>query len=98
MSHEQAREVEVTQADRDAAEALSLNEVGWLIEWPQKGGQNARWWCGGYGWEYATDRAVRFCRKEDAERVINTIICGDPRQPDVVFDCIIATDHEWMKP
>lgn len=72
-------------------------EVAWLIELPQRDKTPAMWWCGNSGghplWQQTVDHAVRFCRKEDALRVRDTVLCDD--------GCtrgIIVTDHDWMRP
>ena len=60
-------------------------KLAWLIE--DELGPQARWWCGE---SYSTDanEAIRFCRKEDAEKVIRTILASREFS-------LIATEHGW---
>jgi hypothetical protein len=61
------------------------DETGWLI---QK--DNIEWWTGS-GWTQDSYEAVRFARKEDAERVIFGF-------PAVWASNSTATEHAWMAP
>ena len=68
-------------------------ETGWLIENTIAG--RAVWWqarndCG-RTWTTDASNAVRFARKEDAERVIGALHAFD----DFLSDAI-ATDHMWV--
>ncbi len=70
-----------------------LSETGWLIE-RQLGGR-AIWWratptCG-RTWTTDANEAVRFARKEDAQKVMFT--WSDP-----FFRGAIATEHMWCMP
>jgi hypothetical protein len=68
---------------------MSLEETGWLIEWPATPDSAPRWWHPGRGWTIHAARAARFCRKEDAEAFIKTTCFGTG---------IIATEHVWPTP
>lgn len=79
------------------------DETGWLIELPHSNGGPPSWWCGvtehepGIApiypvWSRDANCAVRFCRREDAERTSLTMAA----QP--YFSQIIITDHGWMQP
>lgn len=77
----------------DARPSAPNDETGWLIECKHIG--NAAWWDGKRGPRdlidcryFTTDhlKAVRFARKEDAERIIKG--CGG--------SCMQATEHLWV--
>lgn len=56
-------------------------EVGWLIEAP-----NLMWWTGD-GWTFDSLQAVRFARRQDAEKMIK--VQG--------LDGRFAVEHEWHR-
>lgn len=62
-------------------------EYGWLIELPRSinGIHEARWWAPAVGWTHDSTEAVRFCREEDAEAIIEFF----------KFDDAVATEHSW---
>ena len=81
-----------------AAFALSLMEraetaeaeTAWLIEMKDYVHPVPAWWGGTrYGWRHDANEAVRFCRQEDAERVIESM----PWKHNA-----IATQHSWIPP
>lgn len=57
----------------------------WLIE--DKYAPRGRWWCG-YGYSYEANEAIRFARKDDADKVILTALANE------TFT-LIATEHMW---
>lgn len=65
-------------------------ERGWLIE---KLGDHV-WWTGSHmaPWSHNADNAVRFSRREDAQRVLKFII---EEQHTTMYDC---TEHSWGSP
>lgn len=77
---------------RRLGEIVVASDTGWLIE--IQIGARAVWWravedCG-RTWTTDACEAVRFARKEDAERVIKGLMRSDPVMPGAV-----ATEHEW---
>lgn len=72
----------------ESAKARVPNENGWLIE-SAFNGFSPSWWGGipeGRGQSFTTDpnKAVRFCRKEDAEAVAKHM------------HMVIVTEHQWI--
>jgi hypothetical protein len=73
-----------------------MEETAWLIEIPMKSvGGPPMWWTGSWNggkvlspWTEDSLLAVRFCRKEDAEKVIN----GTNLLKDTTA---VATEHIW---
>ena len=70
-----------------APQPVSTGEVGWLIE--KKVGGTAVWWCPGEcvipGFTIDSNRAVRFSRKEDADRV----------REKLMGEGAYVTEHVW---
>lgn len=64
------------------------DETAWLIERP-----NGFWWAGAYDSDFSPshEAAIRFSRREDAERVIRGLMRHHPTPP-------IATEHIWAAP
>lgn len=62
---------------------MENEETGWLIE----SDTNPIWWTGD-GWSVDSLNAVRFCREEDAWKVISALGIG----------CAKATSHMWRDP
>lgn len=65
----------------------------WLIEEDSEAGPNGRWWRGGNKWNadnFSADanEAIRFARKEDAEKVIRTTLADEAYR-------LVATEHGW---
>ena len=66
---------------------MSKIEVGWLIEEPSPA--PPRWWAGSrYGWTTDASRAVRFCREQDAQRVVESMGWLNTE--------VVITDHRWV--
>lgn len=75
----------------------SHTETGWLIETRDSNGK-PRWWgdLDGDGlatWTADSFKAIRFARKEDAERAINAAECLDVMRTECA-----ATHHLWFGP
>lgn len=51
---------------------MSTIETGWVIEVGNSTPSNPLYWAGKH-WSYIDSEAVRFCRKEDAEKVNQTL-------------------------
>lgn len=76
-----------------------MDEQGWLIEFP------GPLWLG-YGWTggkvstrglklVGADEAIRFCRKQDAEQMLEALRAGFPSGN---YDRAIVTEHGWYPP
>ena len=76
-------------AQMEGKEAAEAN-TAWLIEMRNYVHLVPAWWGGTrYGWRHDANEAVRFCRQEDAERVIESM----PWKHNA-----IATQHSWIPP
>jgi hypothetical protein len=63
---------------------MSMSLV-WMIE--DRNAPRGRWWSG-FGYSYEPNEAIRFARKEDADKVILTVLADEPYS-------LIATEHIW---
>lgn len=68
---------------------VTRDEVGWLIEWPGDSDYATRWWAGG-AWSTDVHQAIRFARREDAERARVTWLHDQTVQAQT-----IVTEHMW---
>jgi len=65
----------------------ALPEAGWLIERKGKDG-SPEWaicWSGGFDWTKDSTKAIRFCRREDANQVAEIF----------EFEDVHITEHIW---
>lgn len=62
------------------------SELAWVIEDANPDNKEPRYW---FGWAFTEShsRAIRFCRKEDADRVAYTVLKGVPTR---------VAEHAWM--
>ncbi len=60
----------------------------WLIENHLTGSRTPVWWCGGHMFSANANEAVRFARKQDAEKARLTIFDG-------VEYMLVSTEHGW---
>lgn len=67
---------------------MSIHETAWLIELVDTSAA-VLWWAGGEEWTPDSLRAVRFCRREDADAVAS-------RMPDPAS--VLPTEHSWIGP
>lgn len=82
------RNRQLKQAEIDRLEEilkLRMAAIVWLIE--DRDAPRGRWWRGS-GYSYEANEAIRFSRKDDAEKVILTTLAHEPFK-------LIATDHIW---
>jgi hypothetical protein len=63
-------------------------KIAWLIE--DEFAPQARWWCGGDRFSNDAEEAIRFSRKQDADKVRLTTL-ADTRFP------LISTEHAWTE-
>lgn len=61
--------------------------TAWLIEWPVNDNMPPRWWHPQGGWMLDVNKAVRFCRRQDAEAYI---------KGGCFVSTVIATEHGWI--
>lgn len=67
----------------------SVEERGWLIEWPATPDAHPRWWHPTHGWTVDAARAIRYARKEDAEAAIRN---------GRYVSTVCTTEHAWLAP
>lgn len=91
------------QVSRDAQAAVEPPpESAWLVEW-QAHGYGPQWFGFNYApdarWDWCADanKAVRFARQEDAERMRLHILAASGRAGNLDYaNSISATEHEWL--
>ena len=86
--------------ERELRSLEGPSETAWLIEMPSARWGTGFYWCSrrpivGNHWG-TIDEAIRFARKVDAERVIESLIADDRKhRREIVYE---ACEHEWSKP
>lgn len=83
-------------------QAAQAGEVAWLIEW-KDGGQGPQWWGFSHSpgvranWCHDPNKAIRFSRREDAERMRKHVIAVAGLTGHAAYErCVNATEHMWL--